>query len=197
MQNRKALIFIAFWVSGVTVLMAGLMTLHTAPLSAYNIKASSKGAWTVQHILSSDCRCSQKVFESLIARGLQSDRAEQIVLLKDDLGWSDKLKAAGFEVSVLDLEVRQEIVQSEADFGVPALVVYSPKGERAYVGGYSEGVLSSGGPNREAEVVSHFIYGTAARNFPIRGCAVTASYQKRIDPFSFKYRVSGVKNVFK
>lgn len=194
MPVKRVIFFIFLWSLSVTVLMAGLMLTHSAPLSAYAVSSKESGRWTIQHILSSDCACSKKVVEELIARSAESDRTEQVYLLKDDYGWSEALKQKGFAVQVMALEEQKRLGESQEDFGVPALVIFTPNGERVYVGGYSEGVLSSGAPNREREIVSHFIFGTAARHFPIRGCAVTASYQRKIDPFSFKYKVAGDKN---
>lgn len=198
MAKKKVFLLIAGWSLLVTGLMAGLMVTHSAPLSAYSesrrVDDLRAGRWAVQHILSSDCKCSEKVYQSLVQRGAAGDREELVLLLKDDQQWANQLLQRGFKVEALDLERQDRLAESHEDFGVPALVVFTPKGERAYVGGYSEGVLSAGGVNRENEIISHFMLGTAARHFPIRGCAVTASYQRKIDPFSLKYKVAGETN---
>lgn len=198
MVKKKLLLFIAAWGLLITALMAGLMLTHAAPLSVYSssrkVEELRRGRWTVQHILSSDCKCSEKVYQNLVRRGATGDREELVLLLKDDQHWANPLSRKGFKVEVLDLKSQVRLAKSHDDFGVPALVVFTPKGERAYVGGYSEGVLSAGGVNRENEIMSHFMLGTAARHFPIRGCAVTASYQRKIDPFAFKYKVAGETN---
>ncbi|MEK2687766.1 hypothetical protein [Bdellovibrio sp. GT3] len=184
---KKYLLYfiIGCWALGTLGLVSQFYGWHLMSFSS-NTSLSSKqpGAWTLTHVLSEDCKCSEAVMANLLKRGPHPDTHEEVVLLGKSLKDSQALVAKGFPVRHMKPEELQEDISK---LGVPFLLISTPKGDTVYAGGYSEKSIKDGSPIRDLEILNSLQGKGTVKNFPIFGCAVSRKLQKIVDPFSMKY----------
>ncbi|WP_413575602.1 hypothetical protein ACLVWU_14720 [Bdellovibrio sp. HCB290] len=173
------------WALGTLGLVSQFYGWHLMSYSSNTSLASTQpGQWSVTHVLSESCKCSEKIFEYLIKRGPATDVHEEVILLGKPPVELPSLIAKGFVIRQLD---PNEIKDDISKLGVPFLLITTPKGDTVYAGGYSEKPVKDGGPVRDLEILNSLQGKGAVANFPIFGCAVSRKLQKLVDPFSMKY----------
>jgi hypothetical protein len=192
MGNRQSKIRMLFaaWTVAVIVL-GGVFTSYHQPLrtpSDQILSIAPKPAapgWRAVHFLSASCGCSQRVMRHILSRPQFDGFTEQLVLVDDHeapLPDSDdliqQLRARGF--ASRRVEVR-DIPEGVGLRGVPLLVVASPEGHIAYIGGYGNH------SDQDANIMQKVRSGAVASALPIVGCAVGRSLRSRVDPFHLKY----------
>ncbi|WP_413585119.1 hypothetical protein [Bdellovibrio sp. HCB274] len=173
------------WALGTLGLVSQFYGWHLMSFSSNTSLASKQaGAWSITHVLSESCKCSEQVMENLIQRGPASDVHEEVILLGKPPIQLQSLIGKGFTVRQMD---PNELKEDISKLGVPFLLITTPKGETVYAGGYSEKPVKDGGPIRDLEILASLQGKGVVKNFPIFGCAVSRKLQKLVDPFSMKY----------
>ena len=193
-MNRSSRIsyFFGAW-AAIVVLIGGALTSFHQPfrlpeadaLSRTLVPVSSMPHWTVTHILSGGCGCSRRVMLHLLQRKPTPDVFEQVVLVdggENDLPGTDKvlssLRLAGF--AIVDAS-RREVTPSSPLNAVPLLMVTSPQGKVAYVGGYG----TAG--DKDDQILHQLRAGLPVAALPVIGCAVGKRARRLADPFRLKY----------
>lgn len=188
--------FFAVWAVGV-VLIGGALTSFHQPFRLPEAEALSRGlgkysplgdgppAWKMTHLLSGECGCSRRVMTHMLERGPASGVEEQIFLVDGGepyLPDTDKvltsLRSAGFPIT----HIADRDIPSNARFrAVPLLMVVSPEGGVAYLGGYG----SAG--DKDEDILDRVRAGSSVTSLPVIGCAVGNRIRKVSDPFHLKY----------
>lgn len=188
-QMRTRVLF-ATWTVAVIVLGGILTSYHQAlrtPSEGILALAStpSTPGWRAIHVLSGNCGCSQRVMRHLMSRPKFDGFTEQLVLVDDQ-----EPPLAGSSELISQLEVRgfspkrvavRDIPPGVGLRGVPLLVIASPEGRIAYIGGYG----SRG--DQDVSIMQKVRSGATASALPIVGCAVGRSLRRSVDPFHLKY----------
>lgn len=135
-----------------------------------------RGKTPVLHVLSTECRCSERVAAHLTGTTRPADVVETVLLVGEDPALERRLVSRG-------LAVRHATAESLATEwhiqAVPLLVVGSPAGEIHYVGGYTT--------TKQAYEIHDLQLILAARHgrpdpLPIVGCAVAEGLKRKLDP---------------
>lgn len=98
------------WAGLVTVPVSYLMAEH---LSCYGgsdgailitqfAKQAEGVEWSVNHVLSADCKCSLEVAEYLIERQSEDSTNEVVILMDGDEAFKRRFEGAGFRVALVD-----------------------------------------------------------------------------------------------
>jgi hypothetical protein len=183
-------IFLVIWAASLTVVGACLMVSHWVPLpnSTANqlthenaLLRADDGRWTVFHFLYTECPCSRRVLEHLLARSPRQDVDEQIVLIGHDPDLAARAQANGFKVdhvAAIDLKSKYGVEAA------PLLVVVDPTSQICYSGGYTN--RKRGFEVQDTTIVSKLLAGKAVETLPVYGCAVSKSLQTIVDPLRIK-----------
>lgn len=182
---------------------ASLMATHTYALPhpdardprvqralAQSLRPEERGHFVMLHVLYSRCRCSQRILDHLFSRGASTDAAERIVLVGAHADYERRARAAGYSLEVLEPE---QLLARYALSAAPALLVATPDGTLAYLGGYSE--RKQGLELREREIFESVRDGSRARELPLFGCAVSQALKDRIDPLGLRSASWGKNDV--
>jgi hypothetical protein len=141
------------------------------------------GGWQMLHVLYTECRCSQRIFEYLLAREHPSDVRETILLVGAGEGWAARARAGGYAI------LTQSAQQLAERFGIeaaPLLVVVDPGRRVRYAGGYTE--RPQGLDYRDLSILQSLRSRGGAAELPAFGCAVSRELQSYLDPIGIKYR---------
>jgi hypothetical protein len=180
----------AVWVVAVVLAGSALTSYHQpflAPSEKILTLAGSSGApgWRAIHVLSGGCGCSQKVMAHILGRKKFAGVAEQFLIIDGPEGYlpgSEELLShlaqAGFPITHLAVD---DLPQDAKLRGVPMLVIASPDGRVAYLGGYG----SAG--DQDSAILEQVRAGRRPKPIPIIGCAIGKSLRRSIDPFHMKY----------
>ena len=145
--------------------------------------ASEQGRWLALHVLYSRCRCSERTFAHLFARGPLAGVSERIVLVGAHAELERKARAAGFALEEIGPQQLQERYHVEA---APLFMVADVGGALRYVGGYTERKQSLA--MRDVVILDALRKGGFARELPLFGCAVSRRLQTLFDPLGLKPR---------
>lgn len=157
------------------------------PVRAWEV--GKKDSWSLTHVLSAKCKCSQRVTKYLEERGPQKDVAEEVLVVGEVSPEISHLKIKGF--SVRKVSITELSTEDLNRLGVPFLLITTPKGETVYAGGYSERSVQDGGPLRDLEILRSLQGHGTPKAFPIFGCAISRKLQKLVDPLAMKYSRTG------
>ncbi len=123
--------------------------------------------------------------QHLLARPPLDGAVEQIVLIDQGEPYLDgsedllkSLSARGFRISH---RLSKEIPQQFGLRGVPLLIVATPLGKVAYLGGY--GLRE----DQDTAVFERVRTGQEPPKLPVLGCAVGRQLRRSADPFHLKY----------
>lgn len=144
---------------------------------------SSEGRFFALHVLLGSCACSQRILTHLVDRGPRRDLDERVVVVDpEDAAPAERARAAGFDVESI---TRAELFARYKIEAAPLLVVASPAGKVAYVGGYTDRKQSLA--VRDVDLESRLVRGEHVEPLPTFGCAVSTGLQRRVDPLGVRY----------
>ena len=186
-RRRGAQIVLAGWFVGSTLVASTLLARHVVPLPRPDadvelatalapLRASEPNAFTVLHVLYSECRCSRRVAESLALHTASEGVHERVLLVGKDEGLAAKLGARGIDVRVTSVA---ELLAWHLE-AAPLLVVIDPSGAVRYAGGYTERKQAL--IPRDREIVQAVRAGGRVDPFPLFGCAVSDDLRRTINP---------------
>jgi hypothetical protein len=172
---------LGLWAVGTFAVGASVTALHTMPLPLPSAEAMPPAeGWRLVHALAAQCPCSMRIVRYLVERGAVAGVQETVLLVDGDDALAAPLRAAGFEVVLLD-----EGALAEHGFtSAPSLVVAAPDGTVAYRGAHAP---KPGAPPSDREVLAEAVAGVARDPMAVLGCAVSRDLQDRLDPFNVKY----------
>ena len=187
-----AMLVLGLWFVAMLLVGSSLMAKHLVPLpqpKADEVRAASlsqlaeparRGRWLAVHVLYSECRCSKRIAEHLLAEARPADIDEHVLLVKDgdDAGMGKRLADAGFGVHVVTSEELAERYGIEA---VPFFVLLGPDGVARYAGGYTD--RKQGPAPRDLEIIAAAREGKGELPaLPTFGCAVSEKLRRTLDP---------------
>lgn len=152
-------------------------TLHDALAAALPAPA-----WRAYHFMYRPC--SRRTIDHLIADPRPADLHELVVMVDDDgaAGPTDAvLRARGFAVEVVTPAALHARFHLEA---APVLVVTTPAGEVAYVGGYNTHKQSLA--YQDAAIVAELRARDQVSSLPVFGCATSARLANLVDPLGLQ-----------
>ncbi len=174
---------------GVMVLVgAALMARHLVPLPVAEASEASgarlaelrgdggEGAWTVVHVLYTECRCSDRIVDHLTSTERPEGAVERVLLVGDGEQGA-RLVAAGFEVVPTSARRLSESFGIEAG---PLLVVLDTDDRIRYAGGYTARKQSL--EVKDVEIVEHLQAGASPEELPLYGCPVSQGLQAQLNP---------------
>ncbi len=168
---------IAAWFVVMLVIGAGLLTKHVVAMprpqaallapALQNLRApNQRESWLAVHVLSSDCRCSQRVAEHLATSERPKGWSEIVLWVGDDAppaGLADRF------------DLRRATAAALASYGVeaaPSMILADPEGNIRYSGGYTD---RKQGPMIEDQRILRAVHDSQhVSNLPLFGCAVSA-----------------------
>lgn len=141
------------------------------------------GRWLALHVLYAECRCSQRIVETVLSTERPAGISERVLLIGEDPALAARIQAAGFGFEALTAEALSERYAITA---APLLVVADPSGEVRYSGGYSD--RKQGPVTRDREIIASAMGSDGVlAALPLFGCAVSQSLQEALDPLGIKY----------
>jgi hypothetical protein len=189
-RRRLAIAALVLWLVAGTALGGVLLVRHLVALPAPPIAdrglrdavvATLPDAhWRALHIMYRACPCSRRTVDHLVSRG-RADGIDELVLMVDDAGAAgpeeSRLRDAGYAVRVITPDTLHRTYHVEA---APLLVIASPAGELAYVGGYNRRKQSQGFD--DVRILADLMASDAAVARPVFGCATSARLANALDP---------------
>ncbi len=139
-------------------------------------------AWMSVHVLYTECRCSQRVFDHLFSSKRPSAVREKVLLVGKDARIEGRAEKAGFDVLVVSPPELKERFSLEA---APLLLVVEPSGSIVYSGGYTQ--RKQGPDIRDIDIITSLMQERAPRELPLYGCGTGNELQKQLDPLGIKY----------
>jgi hypothetical protein len=123
------------------------------------------GTWVAVHVLSGDCRCSQRIAVHLVADPRPFGWSELVVWVGDTAPPSSLVEH--FDVRRVDA-ARLAALGIEA---APLLVAIAPNGDVRYAGGYTD--RKQGPVAHDVEILTAVRASLPPTSFPIFGCATS------------------------
>jgi hypothetical protein len=172
------------WFAVMLALGAGLLAKHLvslpAPAKDGKIAAAldalrrsdDRGKWLAVHVLYSDCRCSQRVVDHLLATERPHDWSE-MVLWVGNLAPSQALEQR--------FDVRRIGTADLARYGIeaaPILVAVDPDGHVRYSGGYSD--RKQGPVIDDLRILQAASHPESVASLPVFGCAVSDRLRRQL-----------------
>lgn len=139
-------------------------------------RASDAGRPLAVHVLFTECRCSQRIAETILARR-SPGVAEHVVLVGRDPLLERRLAERGLPVTVT---TREELGSRYGVASAPAFFVASPSDRTLYFGGYTD--RKQGLPLRDREILAAAMAGVETEALPIYGCAVARELRAERNP---------------
>jgi hypothetical protein len=172
------------WFVVVTLGSAGLLARHLLALPApaptpalgarlLALRGGAPGTWVAVHVLSGDCRCSQRI-------------AEHLVATPRPLGWSELVLWVGDTAPpstlVQHFDVRRVDAARLAAIGIeaaPLLVAIAPDGDVRYAGGYTD--RKQGPVDHDVEILTAVRASLPPASFPVFGCATSDRLRAQLE----------------
>jgi hypothetical protein len=180
------------WFCGISALLGALATGHWFALPAPDrgdarlaagIHELTYGApsWSVVHVLYTECRCSRRILDHLLASERPTDVQEVIVLVGDEPALAARLRARRYRVTSITPELLTVRFGLE---GAPLFVVVDPRRAIRYLGGYTR--RQQGADISDLSIIRDLRAGTGTDDLPVFGCAVSQRLKELADPLSIK-----------
>ena len=138
--------------------------------------------WMAVHVLYTECRCSERIFEHLFARELVPGLSEKILLVGANSSIEAQARKSGYEVTVLSPAALREQFALES---APLLLVTNPKGSIVYSGGYT--TRKQGPDIRDVSIITSLMRQQSTDELPLYGCGTSTELQSALDPLGIKY----------
>lgn len=145
----------------------------TAAMASLRAKGED-GRFMAVHVLSSECRCSQRIGEHLAGTRRPDGVVEHVILVGHG---PMETKLARFGVTVIE---PSELTPRYRVGAAPTLLVTGPDGSVRYVGGYTE--RKQGPAPRDREIIDDIRAGRDVESLPTFGCAVDEKLQAAVNP---------------
>lgn len=191
MRRKLALVALAAWLAGGTLLGGLLLVRHLVALpvpdrddlalaaAIRQLLPPSGGRLRAIHVLYRECACSRRTIAHLLERRALP-AADELVLAVDDDGRAAPedaaLRAAGFAVRVVTPTALRARLGLEA---APVLIVARPGGQLAYLGGYNRHKQTRA---EDVELLAELGRGGDAPALPVFGCPTSARLARALDP---------------
>ena len=140
---------------------AAELTLGIAKLRA----TREEQRWLTVHVLYSDCRCSRRIADHLVASERPADWSELVLWIGEDS--PPKEMEARFDVRRLGSSDLARLGIEAA----PSLVVVDPAGQVRYVGGYTD--RKQGPVAQDVRIMNAVRQSQVVASLPLFGCAVS------------------------
>jgi hypothetical protein len=163
-------------------LLAGHLITMPAPTASRietPLGETPRADWSMTHVLSTECGCSIRVLEHLLATERPEGVRERILVLGSGHTLLDRLRAAGFTVEQRQSDRLHEELGVEA---VPALLIADPEGRVVYSGGYTD--RKQARRIVDLELYTNIREHREVKPLPLYGCAVSKKLRRAIDPLS-------------
>lgn len=178
-----------FWFVGISIPLTYLMGFHTfafqtSPVSRVQEHSSvkaGKNQWTLVHLMSAKCGCSKRTTKYLASRKPLDGHKEVVFVFDGSLPAEPELVQSGYDVVHMSGD---EAFEKYNISSVPQLVVFSPKGELKYSGGYNDARIDS---YEDLNVLKLLKEEKIVAAYPVFGCANGQKISKLIDPWGLKY----------
>lgn len=181
-----ALLALAGWFAVSSLVSATLMARHWLPLPGAGsvpaaltaLSAKTGRRYQLVHVLYSECRCSRRIAESILARPLANDADELTLLVGHDAQLEQRLRAHGLSVRNVDRDAL------ERDYGLQSapLLLIGERGELRYSGGYTR--RKQGLDVSDQALLTEVRAGVTPASLPVYGCAVSRSLARTVNPLS-------------
>lgn len=173
------------WFVALGITAASLLARHLLPLPPPEDTATlaslrtgeGTGRWMAVHVLYTECPCSRRIAEHLMASARPLDVEEHVVLVGARAGLANGLRTRGFDVVEVEPE---ELARRFGIEAVPLLVVLGPDDTTKYSGGYTE--RKQGPDPRDLEIIARARTGDGEPGLPIFGCAVGRALREALNP---------------
>jgi hypothetical protein len=180
------------WFLAVAALLATLAISHWFALPApdkrdlrlaagINELVHDAPSWSAVHVVYTECRCSRRILDHLLASERPRDVEEVVVLVGDDPALVAKLIARRYRVVSVAPERLTERYGIES---VPLLVVVDADRSIRYAGGYTR--RQQGADISDLSIIRDLRANTAIDDLPVFGCAVSRRLKGLADPLSIK-----------
>lgn len=138
-----------------------------ASLTAPKIDASEEATWTITHILSAGCPCSDRTLEGIVKHPSQPATTEQFFISGESKDWEARFAQTGRMLTALSPE------ELEAKFqisGGPYLIIQDPQGSIRYRGGYGARPYLRPDEIKDRELIAQLQAGKSPTLYPAIGC---------------------------
>lgn len=172
-------------VVGVTWMGPHIFAMQVSQASSYQqlIKPSNKD-WSISHVLSADCECSEQVLKSLLLRKPLLSNEQVLFLGKIEDSDQVKLQNKGYQVRVVHA---QELGLPEA-FALPSLLIQNPSNQLVYAGGYSNQKIFTPSQVQDTQIFAALSQGKAVAALPIYGCYTQAKWGHWVNSFKVSFK---------
>lgn len=180
--------FLFCWAVAITVPMSFLMANHLVSYDAPDkiVEAPDShfvtDGWSLNHVLSGECKCSLGVAEYLVSRKALGEVRENIILMDGTEALKRSLQAAGYSVSSVDSE---HVCEQYGSLAVPYFQLITPDHSLYFSSGY----LSSSDRTQYdySDVTSYrkAMKGESLKENPFFGCATSTALKEMLNPFKF------------
>ena len=145
------------------------------------LREPDEARWLVVHVLYAECRCSQRIFDHLLASTRPSGVTEKVLLVGQREEFAAAARARG--IAVLDVTPR-ELADDYRIESAPLLLVVAPDGAVRYAGGYTE--RKQGPEIEDVELIERLLRDETTTPLPLFGCAVSERLQAILDPLGLE-----------
>ena len=177
-------VFIFTWAAGISYAIAYMHGMHKVEFKPATTHLALDHStfdteYTLVHLLTEDCGCSQIIAEYLIERGKIKDTSEYVYFIGKSLEYKQELINQGFIVK----EIKNEYIE-----GVPMLSVFHRNGEVKYSGGYSKKIITPLTTILDTKILEQVQNDTPTEQYIVQGCATSKKIISQIDPLGLKYK---------
>lgn len=192
LRHLTARFGLAAWAVLVTVISGSLLASHLLTLPAPAIEdaaltagvAGSRGdttSWTLLHALSTECGCSERVINHLLASDRPAGVEETLLIVGPPGDLAERAAAHGLRFVNLTAE---ELAAKYSIQAVPLLVIADPSGAVRYSGGYT---TRKRGPNiQDVEILASLRGGDGVAPLPLFGCPVSLALRDSLNPIGLR-----------
>ncbi len=186
--------FLVVWAVVLSVICTVFMVGHWVTLPVPDVEdeqvqgglrelvGQSSDSWHLVHVLYSQCRCSQRIFDYLLESERPRGAREVVLLVGPHESFSRSARARGFSVEHVapeELKLRYGIESA------PLLLILSPDGAVRYSGGYT--ARKQGIDYRDITLLAELQARGDADRLPLYGCGTSRELQSYLDPIGLKY----------
>jgi hypothetical protein len=141
--------------------------------------SDNKQGWSISHVLSADCECSDQVLKALLQRKPLVPSEQVLYLGQFSELDQDQLKQLGYQVR----SIKAEDIKSPEAFALPSLLIQNPQAQLVYAGGYSDKKVFSVEQVMDTQIFSKLSQGQALAALPIYGCYTQAKWGQWVNSF--------------
>lgn len=188
-----ARLLLGAWAALAFVVGASLMAAHayTLPKPAVaddafvgaidSLRERDETGWVAVHVLYAECRCSQRIFDHLLASTRPPGVKEKVLLVGEAEDFAARARARG--IAVVSVTPR-ELAEHYRIESAPLLLVVDPDGAVRYAGGYTE--RKQGPEIEDIALIERVLREETTTPLPLFGCAVSERLRAILDPLGIE-----------